>query len=62
MLSKLRKSHETGTDRVYEVFEKVLNRQSKIIINLQGDMPNLEISSLKFLANHMKKNFAILEL
>ena len=54
---KTEKNHETGTDRIYEVFDKVLNRQSKIIINLQGDMPNLEISSLKFLANHMKKNF-----
>jgi len=49
-------THQTGTDRVFEVFDKVLKKQIDIIINLQGDMPNLNISSLKNIINHMKKN------
>ena len=31
------KSHETGTDRVFEVFKKVLNSEPRIIVNLHGD-------------------------
>ena len=48
--------HETGTDRIYEVFEKKLNSKPDIIINFQGDMPNLDSSAIKYLAEHMKKN------
>ena len=47
--------HETGTDRIFEVFEKVLNKEPEIIINLQGDMPNLDPLSIKHLINHMEK-------
>ena len=35
-------NHETGTDRIFEVFKETLNSEPNIIINLQGDMPNLE--------------------
>ena len=49
-------SHETGTDRVFEVFEKKLKSTSEIIINFQGDMPNLNPEAIKNLAEHMKKN------
>ena len=48
--------HETGTDRVFEVFEKELKSTPEIIINFQGDMPNLNPSAIKDLAEHMKKN------
>ena len=48
--------HETGTDRVFEVFKKELNSKPKIIINFQGDMPNLNPNAIIDLAEHMKKN------
>jgi len=48
--------HETGTDRVFEVFERELKFTPEIIINFQGDMPNLHPQSIKDLAEHMKKN------
>ena len=49
-------NHETGTDRVFEVFEKELKSKPEIIINFQGDMPNLNPQAIKDLAEHMKKN------
>ena len=48
--------HHTGTDRVFEVFEGVLKSKPEIIINFQGDMPNLNPEAIKDLAEHMKKN------
>ena len=48
--------HETGTDRVFEVFKKELNSKPEIIINFQGDMPNLNSNIIKDLSEHMKKN------
>ena len=48
--------HKTGTDRVFEVFEKKLNSKPEIIINFQGDMPNLNPNTIKDLAEHMKRN------
>ena len=46
--------HQTGTDRIFEVFQKDLKSEPQILINLQGDMPNLEPSSIKILIDHMK--------
>tara|TARA_Y100001970_G_scaffold290313_1_gene423664 strand:- start:230 stop:976 length:747 start_codon:yes stop_codon:yes gene_type:complete len=48
--------HETGTDRIYEVFEKKLHLKPDLIINLQGDMPNLSSKVIKDIVGHMKKN------
>tara|TARA_B100000780_G_C21090319_1_gene439397 strand:- start:883 stop:1617 length:735 start_codon:yes stop_codon:yes gene_type:complete len=48
--------HETGTDRVFEVFDSLLKSKPEIIINFQGDMPNLNPDAVKDLADHMKKN------
>tara|TARA_B110000027_G_scaffold130796_1_gene154123 strand:+ start:1428 stop:2162 length:735 start_codon:yes stop_codon:yes gene_type:complete len=48
--------HETGTDRVFEVFERELKSIPRIIINFQGDMPNLNPQAIKDLAEHMEKN------
>ena len=45
--------HETGTDRVFEVFQKTLKSNPNIIVNLQGDMPNIEPKAIKNLINYM---------
>ena len=47
-------NHQTGTDRVFEVFDKCLKRKPKFIINLQGDMPNIDPYAIKSLMHHMK--------
>jgi 3-deoxy-manno-octulosonate cytidylyltransferase (CMP-KDO synthetase) len=47
--------HETGTDRVFEIFKKKLESTPEIIINFQGDMPNLKPQAIKDLAEHMNK-------
>ena len=47
--------HETGTDRVFEVFKTILNGNPQIIINLQGDMPNIHPDTINNLINYMKK-------
>ena len=47
--------HETGTDRIFEVFDKELNREPDIILNLQGDMPNIESKAISDLVSYMKK-------
>ena len=60
MPSKHQTDHETGTDRVFEVFENVLKKQPNIIINLQGDMPNIEPKAISNLVNYMKKINVIL--
>ena len=46
-------NHQTGTDRIFEVFKKKLNKSPKIIINLQGDMPNIKPESIKKLIDYM---------
>ena len=47
--------HETGTDRVFEVFKKNLNSNPDIIINLQGDMPNILPETINQLVDYMNK-------
>ena len=49
-------SHLSGSDRVYEVYEKELKNKSDLIINLQGDMPNIKPDSISKLENLMRKN------
>ena len=48
--------HQTGTDRVYEVFKDHLKSEPNLIINLQGDMPNIEPNAISDLIRYMKKN------
>ena len=48
-------NHQTGTDRVYEVFKDHLNSKPNLIINLQGDMPNIDPQAISDLINYMKK-------
>ena len=48
------KDHQTGTDRVFEVFKNTLKSNPNIIVNLQGDMPNINPNDIKLLINYMK--------
>ena len=48
-------NHQTGTDRVFEVFKKNLNANPNIIVNLQGDMPNITPDTINSLIDYMKK-------
>jgi 3-deoxy-manno-octulosonate cytidylyltransferase (CMP-KDO synthetase) len=48
-------NHQTGTDRIYEVFKTQLNNEPDIIINLQGDMPNIDPQDIKNLISYMAK-------
>ena len=48
-------NHKTGTDRVYEVFKDQLNSEPNLIVNLQGDMPNIEPQAISDLINYMQK-------
>ncbi|MDC1092893.1 3-deoxy-manno-octulosonate cytidylyltransferase [Pelagibacteraceae bacterium] len=49
-------NHKTGTDRVYEVFKTQLNSQASIIVNLQGDMPNINPQDITDLISYMNKD------
>jgi len=49
------KNHQTGTDRIFEVFQKELKSKPEFIVNLQGDMPNLNPLVIYNLIEHMKK-------
>ena len=53
---KTKPDHKTGTDRIFEVFDKFLNKKPQTIINLQGDMPNIDPSAIKMLSSYMSKN------
>jgi len=48
-------SHQTGTDRIFEIFQKELKSKPEFIVNLQGDMPNLNPLVIHNLIEHMKK-------
>ncbi len=44
--------HETGTDRIFEAFQKLENDNIEYVINLQGDEPMLDIKDVN---NLLKK-------
>jgi len=48
--------HSSGSDRVYEAYLKVLKNKVDLIINLQGDMPNIEPNSISKLEKLMRNN------
>lgn len=50
------KKHTTGTDRVHEALQKLSDNKINYVINLQGDMPNLDPNDIKNLDYLMKKN------
>ena len=49
-------NHKSGSDRIYEVFEKELKNNVDLIINLQGDMPNINPDSIINLEKLMRNN------
>ena len=51
-----KKEHPSGSDRVYEVYMKELKNNFDLIINLQGDMPNIKPNLISKLANLMRSN------
>ena len=48
--------HLSGSDRVFEAYSKKLKDNVDIIINLQGDMPNINPNSILKLENFMRQN------
>ena len=50
------KNHSTGTDRVYEALQKLSDDKINLIINLQGDMPNIKPKSILKLEKLMRDN------
>ena len=51
-----KKNHQSGSDRIYEVYVKELKNNADLIINLQGDMPNIQPNSISKLAKLMRSN------
>ena len=47
-------NHLSGSDRVYEAYIKKFNNSVDLIINLQGDMPNIKSSSILKLEKLMR--------
>ena len=48
-------NHQTGTDRIYEVFKNHLKSEPDLIINLQGDMPNIDPKAITNLVSYMSE-------
>ena len=48
--------HPSGSDRVYEAYKKELQNEVDMIINLQGDMPNIKPDSISKLEKLMRSN------
>ena len=48
--------HPSGSDRVYEAYIKELKNKVDLIINLQGDMPNIKPHSISKLEKFMRSN------
>ena len=50
------RDHLSGSDRVHEAYFKKLKNNVDLIINLQGDMPNIKPDSISKLAKLMRSN------
>ena len=51
-----KEKHHSGSDRVYEAYTKELKNNVDLIINLQGDMPNIKPDSISKLVKLMRGN------
>ena len=49
-----KENHQSGSDRIYEAYIKEIKNDVELIINLQGDMPNIKPDSISKLANLMQ--------
>ena len=45
--------HKTGTDRIYEVFQKINSSNIDLIMNLQGDEPLINVDDIRNLNKKM---------
>ena len=52
----IKSDHPSGSDRIYEAYIKELKNNVDLIINLQGDMPNIKPNSISKLEKLMRKN------
>ena len=50
------RNHKTGTDRIYEAFQKLEVKNVDLIMNLQGDEPSVNIEDIKNLNKKMVNN------
>ena len=48
--------HPSGSDRIYEAYVKLIKNNADLIINLQGDMPNIKPNSISKLVKLMRNN------
>ena len=51
-----KEDHQSGSDRIHEIYVKELKNNTDLIINLQGDMPNIKPNSISKLVKLMRKN------
>ena len=51
-----KKNHLSGSDRVYEVYSEKIKNNVDLIINLQGDMPNINPNNIAKLEKLMRSN------
>ena len=51
-----RKNHKTGTDRIFEAFQKLDNSNFDLVMNLQGDEPLMNIDDIRQLNSQMMKS------
>ena len=52
------KKHKTGTDRIFEALNLLNKKDINLIMNIQGDEPDIDINDIKNLNTRMKKNRA----
>ena len=50
--------HKTGTDRIYEALKKSNIKDVDLVMNLQGDEPEIDIDDIKSLNDKMIKNIS----
>jgi len=51
-----KRNYSSGSDRIYEVYLQKLKDNVDLIINLQGDMPNIKPNSISKLEKFMREN------
>jgi len=51
-----KENHLSGSDRIYEVYISNLKNKADLIINLQGDMPNIKPGAISKLEKLMRTN------
>ena len=54
------RDHNSGSDRIYEIYSKKLKDSFDLIINLQGDMPNIQSNEIIKL-NKLRKSGVLTE-